>query len=159
VARLDESAVTLRTVPAPITLSTTAEPLYIRVLQTGFVVADPRYRGEWKVSTATYVYALYDRPDTASAEPLIRWHWNRDDPNWPAPHVHVAVADPRGRGVDLHIPTGARVSIEQVVTFLIRDMDVTPAVDDWEAVLAEGQARFDEFRTQDPRSRVHRARL
>ena len=103
------------------------------------------------MSTATYVYALYDHPDTASVEPLIRWHWNRDDPNWSAPHVHVAIPDPQGKGVDLHIPTGGRVSIEQVVTFLIRDLDVVPALDDWEAVLAEGQARFDEFQTQDPR--------
>ena len=150
-ARLDESAVTLRTIPAPIKLSTTGVPLYVRVLQTGFVVPDPRYPGEWKVSTATYVYALYDRPDTATAEPLIRWHWNRDNPNWPAPHVHVAVPDPQGKGIDLHIPTGARVSIEQVVAFLIRDMGVTPAIPDWQDVLGDGQARFDAFQTQDPR--------
>ena len=132
-------------------LSTTGVPLYVRVLQTGFVVPDPRYPGEWKVSTATYVYALYDRPDTATAEPLIRWHWDRDNPNWPEPHVHVAVPDPQGKGVDLHIPTGARVSIEQVVAFLIRDMGVTPAIPDWQDVLGDGQARFDAFQTQDPK--------
>ncbi len=126
-------------------------PLYFRIFQTGFVGPDSRYRGEWKISTASYTYAVYDRADTATAEPLIRWHWNRDNPNWPAPHVHVAVPDPQGKGVDLHIPTGARVSIEQVVAFLIRDMGVTPAIPDWQDVLGDGQARFDAFQTQDPR--------
>ena len=48
-------------------------PLYFRIFQTGLVVPDPRYRGEWKISTASYTYAVYDRPDTAerrAAHPL-----------------------------------------------------------------------------------------
>ena len=142
----------LRTAVEPIKLNTAQGPsFYLLVLQSGLVVPDPRFPGEWKVSSARYTYAIYDRPDIESAEPLIRWHWNRDDPNWPAAHVHVAVPDPQGKGVDLHIPTGARVSIEQVVAFLIRDMGVTPAIPDWQDVLGEGQARFDAFQTQDPR--------
>ena len=142
----------LRTAVEPIKLNTAQGPsFYLLVLQSGLVVPDPRFPGEWKVSSARYTYAIYDRPDIESAEPLIRWHWNRDDPNWPAAHVHVAVPDPQGKGVDLHIPTGARVSIEQVVAFLIRDMAVTPAIPDWQDVLGEGQARFDAFQTQDPR--------
>ena len=152
VFRPADNAVTLRTAVEPIQLNTAAGPsLYLLVLQGGFVVPDPRYRREWKISTARYTYAVYDRPDIEGAEALIRWHWNRDDPNWPAPHVHVAVPDPQGKGVDLHIPTGARVSIEQVVAFLIRDMGVTPAIPDWQDVLGDGQARFDAFQTQDPR--------
>ena len=152
VIRDAENAVALETAVTPIRLNTAEGPsLFLLVLQTGLVVPDPRFRGEWKISTARYTYAVYDRPDIGTAEPLIRWHWNRDDPNWPAPHVHVAVPDPQGRGVDLHIPTGARVSIEQVVAFLIRDMGVTPAIPDWQDVLGEGQARFDAFQTQDPR--------
>ena len=115
-------AVALRTAVEPIKLDTAASyPLYLLVLQGGFVVPDPRFPGEWKISTARYTYAVYDRPDIESAEALIRWHWNRDDPNWSAPHVHVAIPDPQGKGVDLHIPSGGRVSIEQVVAFLIRD--------------------------------------
>ena len=146
------NAVTLRTVARLMKLDTAAgSSLYLEIFQTGLVVPDPRYGGEWKISTVSYTYAVYDRPDIESAEALIRWHWNRDNPNWPAPHVHVAVPDPQGKGVDLHIPTGARVSIEQVVAFLIRDMGVTPAIPDWQDVLGDGQARFDAFQTQDPR--------
>ena len=152
VVRAAENAVALETAVTPIHLNSAEGPsLYLLVLQGGFVVPDPRYRREWKVSSARYTYAVYDRPDIGGTEALIRWHWDRDNPNWPAPHVHVAVPDPQGKGVDLHIPTGARVSIEQVVAFLIRDMGVTPAIPDWQDVLGEGQARFDAFQTQDPR--------
>ena len=120
------------------------------VLQNAFVIPDDRFPGEWKVSTARYQYSVYDTADVDETEPLVRWHWDRADDNWSEPHVHVAVEDPLGKGVNLHIPTGKRVSVEQVISFLIRDMEIIPAQDNWEQVLAETQARFDRYQTQDP---------
>jgi hypothetical protein len=46
----------------------------------------------------------------------------------------------------LHIPTG-RVSFEQVVRFLVDDLEVVPQRHDWRDVIAESEERFRAFRT------------
>jgi len=135
---------------APIHLTTkSGSPLYLSFEQSGEVVPDPRFRREYKISTRSYAYALrYPEP---TSEPLIQWHWHPGlSPDWPEPHIHVSIPDPLAKGTKLHIPTGSRVTIEQVLSFLIRDWEVVPT-DDWREVIAETQLRFDTFQTQDQR--------
>lgn len=64
--------------------------------------------------------------------------------------MHISVPDPLGKGTKLHIPTGSRVTVEQVLSFLIRDWGVQ-AVDGWQEAIGESQARFDKYQTQDQR--------
>lgn len=54
-----------------------------------------------------------------------------------------------GKGPQLHIPTGRRVTIEQIVTFLIKDFEVVPIVAEWEEILEEHQLRYDTYQVQD----------
>ncbi len=110
------------------------------------VQRNPDYARELKYRTLAYFYSV---SATAHGDPFLYWHWNPSDTKWPYPHMHASiVGDPGGRGSRLHIPTGQRVTIEQVIGFLIRENLATPALDDWEAVLADGQRRFDAYKSQ-----------
>ena len=67
----------------------------------------------------------------------------------PYPHIHTSINDHLGRGTRLHIPTGKRVTVEQIVAFLISEMNVVPVVDEWAEILGEHQLRFDKYQVQD----------
>ena len=144
-----ETAVTLEPRKNPIRLTTqSGQVLYLTVTQQGEIIKDTRYRGEYRVTTRSYHYAL--STDQDCKEPLIVWDWHPGiSPDRPYPHIHVAVADPMGRGTRLHIPTGRRVTIEQIASFLIKDLDVVPAVADWQDIVTEHQLRYDIFQVQD----------
>ena len=119
------------------------DQLYLAIDQLLEIVPNPDYPGEIKYSTRMYSYAVYEseQPD---APTLFHWHWNPAS-DWPDPHLHLSIEDPRQRGPRLHIPTGGRVTIETVLRFLIREQMVTPANDDWEQQLSDGQRLFDDY--------------
>jgi small subunit ribosomal protein S6 len=85
---------------------------------------------------AGYFYAIRRIDDDGQ---LLAWHWDAARP--PPPHVHAPVEDPRGRGRRLHIPTGGRVSLAQVLRFLIEEWDVVPARRDWSGGCARRMRR------------------
>lgn len=110
---------------------------------------DLRYPGEWKVSTDGYAYHVWVPGE--SDEELFQWHWHpqrhREDC-----HLHVAVSNDVLPDLHKkHIPSH-RISFEEVLLFLIREMGVEPIRGDWEGKLADSKARFEAFRTwQGPR--------
>lgn len=144
-----ENSVTLEPCESPIPLTTySGERLYLKVEQQGEVIKDGRFRGEYRITTRSYHYAVLLGP--ASQEPIIAWDWHPGtSPDHAYPHIHTSINDHLGRGISLHIPTGKRVTIEQVVAFLISEMDVVPVVEEWAEILGEHQSRFDKFQVQD----------
>jgi hypothetical protein len=118
--------------------------LYLALSQEFHIARDSRFPGEWKVVTDAYAYSLSLTEDLS--EEFILWHWH------PAsgamlPHLHLVVKHPRLGGLrKLHVPSG-RVSIEEVIGLLIRELSVQAARDDWAEVLADTEARFRHYRT------------
>ena len=145
----DSNEVSLRSNPEPIHLRTRDGAAYfLRLRQLLQFVNDDRFRGEVRLSTRAYIYSIYDSPGMMEVEPLVYWHWSpptdgRD------PHVHAPVGDPAGRGMRLHLPTGRRVSVEQIVEHLIEEWGVVPARADWRSVLQDNRTRFETYRRQD----------
>lgn len=122
------------------------KPLFLKFEQRGEVIPDVRFAGEFKVSTQAYYYGLRMGTEEDSQE-LLAWHWERGK----APHLHSA--DPLGQGRRLHIPAGgSRITIERVLQHLIEEWEVEPGRADWGPTLANTQARFDKWQTQDSKS-------
>jgi hypothetical protein len=102
-----------------------------------------RFPGEWKVTTLGYVYRVALGP--SQDDSIVAWHWH---PSTKAEcHVHSFSSHgllPGGLG-ELHLPTG-RVSIEQILRFLILDLGVRARVG-WEQAIGESEARFNEYKS------------
>lgn len=125
------------------------DAIYFAALQRFVVVPDDRFeKGEWKVSTREYKYTVYESTERrGTIKPVIEWHWHPDtEPPWP--HVHVR-ADESICGLTsrkLHIPS-ERVAFESVVHFMIDELGVRPARDDWPQLVESARERFESFRT------------
>ena len=143
------NSVTLGAYTNPIPLTTsTGNSLYLLLQQQGQIIKDGRFRGEYRITTRSYHYALSLDPESKLR--IIDWDWHPGTtPAQQHPHIHTGINDPLGRGARLHIPTGKRVTIEQVVGFIVREMDVLPVAEDWEETLADHQHRFDKYQVQD----------
>jgi hypothetical protein len=93
----------------------------------------------WSVSTRQYSYAL-EVPGEAGTE-ILAFHWHPafvEEPQGApveTPHVHIGSAELRGGYLHrrLHVPT-ERVALEDVLTFVIRELGVTPLRSDWQEV-------------------------
>jgi len=97
----------------------------------------------WRVTLREYAYSVYDQhPDAQAVRPLLAWHWHpgtRDHP-----HLHIrGESDAVGSLHKLHVPT-RRVTFEAVVEFVIADLDVEPARDDWHEQLSDATRRVEQ---------------
>lgn len=96
----------------------------------------------WRVKTDGYMYSI-----RKSGAEHLSYHWHptvRID----FPHCHMgpaALTEASMITSKSHIPTG-RISFEQVVQLLIRELKVVPARTDWEAVLTNHDATFRKYR-------------
>ena len=109
-----------------------------------------------KCHTASYAYRLM----TAESKDawVLRWEYFRRRPRsdypYPLAHVHANAAATDSDAEALlrkpfphaHIPT-ARVPIELVFWHLIAEWDVQPKSDDWQDILSESLAGYQERRT------------
>lgn len=99
-------------------------------------------RGPWKVSTAAYYYGIHDNRQSE----ILSYHWHpgteRQDP-----HLHF---ESSSKVIDflrgIHLPTG-RVSLEEVLWFLIEELKVKPLRRDWNKVLQSTQSQYERFRS------------
>lgn len=147
----DEGKSALAVSSDPITLRRNGDRprLYLSAGQLFEIIPDPReeFAGEFKSQTLAYIYSL--RTTAAAEDELVAWHWHPlTTPERPGPHVHVRVDHPAlGHPLpELHIPSG-RVSFEDIVVFLVDDLDVRAARNDWREIVNESQERFRRFRT------------
>lgn len=108
------------------------------------IVPDPKNPGEYKTRTREYIYHVFD-----DSGPVIEWHWH---PLRQPLFAHVHCLFPGATSAwglttsKLHIATG-RVAFEDVVRFLITELNVVPRQLDWESVLNEAMEAFLEWRT------------
>ena len=99
-------------------------------------------RGPWKVSTAGYNYEIHD---SGQAE-IFSYHWHprKGHRNY---HLHLEAGS---RVIELlhgrALPT-QRVSLEEVLRFLIVELKVRPLRRDWERTLEASQSRYEKYRT------------
>lgn len=117
------------------------------------VVPSERSDNGWKIRTTKYIYEIADE----RGDSLFEFHWHPDGSSRvTTPHLHirpslkvaVEVQDLYRKVTKSHIPTG-RVALEQVVRFLIAELDIVPLRDDWEKVLQATEDRFKDWRTWD----------
>jgi hypothetical protein len=119
--------------------------LMLRFVQHYGVVEAAGERGPWKASIEQYAYALEDR----ESRELLAYHWHPATTARIAwPHLHMGPA--AGVRDELlqraHLPTG-RVSFEDFLSLVIRDLGVKPRRRDWEQVLRQTQRAFERYRT------------
>jgi hypothetical protein len=97
---------------------------------------------EVKVKTLEYSYSLALSRDLAGE--VFLWHWQASHPR---PHMHACFEHPQlGTIRKLHLPT-ERLAFEQVLRFLLAELKVKPARDDWDRVLSRDEERFRTYRT------------
>jgi hypothetical protein len=90
----------------------------------------------WAARTVGYTYtvdSILTRPGLQAA----RYEWHPWVTGTTFPHVHPSSAS--GPAQRLHLITGY-LTLKDVFTFLMRDGNVVPIRDDWEAALAEADA-------------------
>jgi hypothetical protein len=130
--------------PSPIPLDRwEGEPIYLTVTQS---LRMRRHKRQWRMSTQQYIYNVAEGSDTRTY--LFAWHWH------PALgrsecHLHARAELSNGTRLDKkHIPT-ARISLEEVLRFLISECDVVPAKDEteWRKLLDESQKRHEQYRS------------
>ena len=98
----------------------------------------------WAVHTTGYAY-VFSLVDGAE---ILAYHFDPRGTVSPVKtsHLHVrGLTSPLPLG-KAHIPT-SRVSIEVVLRFVITELGVEPRRDDWEEVLDQGEAQFNQKRT------------
>lgn len=123
--------------------------LLLSASQRFVLVDDRRYPGEYKTSTREYIYKVSEGSQAASQQPVFEWHWHPSrGPAYPHVHAHPPVAaeiwgEDMGRR---HLPSG-RVSLEEVIEFLLVDLHAVPVADDWRERLDEALRAFRSWQT------------
>ena len=113
--------------------------LSIALNQTYDIVPAEGERGQFKVSTRSYIYALYNKNGE-----VVSFHYHPDQtPEVDFCHMHFRRTPEFKR---VHFPTG-RVAIEEVVAMVIRDFGVKPRRADYQQVLRSGLEKFRDWRT------------
>lgn len=128
----------------PMRLATSAGPDMLLTFEQTFHHGDhPKYPGESKVFTDAYSYRVRytERPEDA----LFAWHWHPEI----RPECHIHIGAPHATATDIHkkhVPAG-RVAFEEVLVFLIDEMDVVPVRPTFREDLTDTLTRFETFRS------------
>lgn len=132
------------TIPSALRLRRGDGEVYLRSTLSFSYEDDSRYAGERKVTTRDYAHTVSETMDGGE---LFSWQWHPSTANridFPHLHVYRGVRESEGLG-KLHIPTG-RVAFEQVLLFLIDEMDVDLARADGRSKLDESFRKFKTYR-------------
>lgn len=133
-------------VATAIPLQTKYGELYLTLTQFLEAVRDRPTAREFRLSTKGYAYRLLNRDDPRS-DAVLRWEYDpeRAGDNWCRHHVQVAATVALGRSsIDLnraHSPTGW-VTIEELIRFLIYELEVPPLADDWSSICKASEREF-----------------
>lgn len=116
------------------------DKLFIDIRQE---IRQPTARNNYLVSTKSYLYSILD----AEKKDLIGFHYHPelDDDPVVHPHIHVyADTDKRFADFNLHkrhIPSG-RVALEDVIEWLIIELEVKALRSDWQRILQTTRKKF-----------------
>jgi hypothetical protein len=143
---LEQSEMALTTSQFPVELQDKqGRSLYLFASQAFHFERRAKLLSDWKVSSDQYIYNVRSSGDGDPASQLIEWHWHPDIR--PECHIHVNGALPGGFHLGgAHLPSG-RVSFEQVLLFLLRELDVVPRQADWGATLQANHDLHAAYRT------------
>jgi hypothetical protein len=106
-------------------------------------IEEPTETNEYRVSTRYYLYSIAD----SDQNDLIGFHYHPELNEDPVlyPHIHAyANKDERFLPLNLHrrhIPSG-RIALEDVIRWLIDELEMKPNRDDWDAVLTSAREKF-----------------
>ena len=122
----------------------------LKLIQQYRIVEGEEERGPGKVSTVAYYYTLRT-PETPAcpSQEVLGYHWHPQETHtltYPHLHLYQGAGALQHNLIKAHLPT-ARIAIEDVVRFVITQLGVVPLRDDWEAILAETQDAFQQWRT------------
>jgi hypothetical protein len=114
---------------------------YYRIIEDRTAPRDERFR----VTTDAWHYVILD----ADENEIISYHWNpRGSTETPHLHIRAVLFDksnhPLAKGFSkLHLPT-SRISIEQIVRFLLTDLKVMSRLgeEEWKKILDKGEREF-----------------
>ena len=102
-------------------------------------------RNRFRVTTREYIYAV-----SAQGREIIAAHWHPESSSpVTTPHWHIGAAALTPEGVYLtraHIPS-PRVSFEQMIRFMIEQMEVNPHTQDWSERLGRTESLFERHKT------------
>lgn len=107
------------------------------------IISDPRPNmGPIRVTTLEYGYDIViPKQGDPAGTSLLSWHWHPDVPNVPQPHMHLekgVSAQMHDALHKAHVPTG-RVALEDVIEFMIVDLEVEPTCSDWREILHDAR--------------------
>jgi len=125
----------------PLDLGRSRGRLQLNIALRYEIVARPEYpRTErFKVSTRWYQHHVL----TADGREVALFHWHPVTGH--GPHIHVGALESGGLLTPRsHVPSG-RVPIEAVLRFLLTELKVKPAREDWRDVLDECEFDFRRF--------------
>jgi hypothetical protein len=123
------------------------DPIYLGASHRFEFQKSGRFAGDWRIHSLQYIYTLGVGPTFNDA--FAGWHWHPDVRR--ECHMHIYADHPEIGGLgEMHLPT-RRVSFEQIIRFAIVDLGVRHT-DNWERVLDESEALFDEYKTWEGRS-------
>lgn len=112
--------------------------------------AKKQKKKEFRLRTLAYAYRIADGPRFQD-DWFWRWEYvsrHQQDGLHPRNHCHLPLALPcLGQDLllhKLHIPTGW-VTIEEVIRFLIHELGVTPASEEWDRHLRDSEKKFQEW--------------
>ena len=120
-------------------------PWHLALSQTIAVVRDRRHN--WSLRTLQYNYRIQGGPDLRSDWYFRFEYKSREVLNalHPRHHLHIPISlDCGTKRVDLsrvHIPTG-RVTLEEIIRFLIQELGVKAKVKDWDSALRISEEEF-----------------
>jgi len=112
-------------------------------------------RSRYRLKTVAYAYRIAEGP-SFDDRCLFRWEYNAreyKDSLAPRHHLHIP-AQLRCSGnrildtEELHIPTGW-ITVEEVIRFLIQELDVKPKSKNWDALLCRSEEKFREWTSRD----------
>ncbi len=130
--------------------------VYLSIVHKYRIVRDDTPgRGPWRVTIDHYVYTIRRSPSSDSSskhEKLISYQWHPNPQGrYNYPHLHLypdSIVGSPSEAAKLssksHIPTG-RVAMEDIIRFVITQLNVQPLRKDWEKVLNETQERFTRY--------------
>jgi hypothetical protein len=138
----DQALWSLDSSPSPIPLKRrTGDPIYLTVTQS---LRMKKHKREWRMSTQQYIYNVADVED--AHQYLFAWHWH-PPLGRPECHLHARAALVDGTNLDgKHLPS-SRVTLEDVLRFLVSEWDVEPVSVDWAQILEETQRTHERYKS------------